>query len=115
LVFLQVQTHLRRNFSFARRASKPRRENADRFFGGSSFASQIARAPVERTQAVKDGAANAELRVAAELDFLPRIEFGEGVHQANDSGRNQIFNIHVLREPLVNAAGEKTYDRKMFQ
>ncbi len=55
-----------------------------------------------RVQAVENRAADAELCVAAaELYLLCGIEFCEGVHQSYHARRNQVFDIDVLRQPLV--------------
>jgi len=47
--------------------------------------------------------------------LLVRVELGEGVHQPHNPGRDQVFNVHMLGQALVNAAGQKAHDGQMLQ
>ena len=115
LVLVQIHAQLPGHLRLGRRVSQPRRENANRLLDGAALAAQLARAPVQGSETVQNRAPDTELGVAAELHLLGRIELGKGVHQTHHAGRNQVFDVHVLGKPLVNAAGQKTHDRQMLE
>jgi hypothetical protein len=46
---------------------------------------------------------------------LVGIELGEGVHQPHHAGRDQVLDVHMLGQPLVNAAGQKAHDGQMLE
>ena len=74
---------------------------------GACLATQLARAPVERAQPVQDGAANAELCVALELDVAARVEAIAGFHQTDHAGGDEIVELDVARQRLVELARDE--------
>jgi hypothetical protein len=77
---------------------------------GTALAPQFPGAPVEGAQVVQDGAADAELGVASELYLLGWIEFAESVEQADHTCAVEVFDGHMLRQPLMDAASDKAHD-----
>src|SRR5713226_2788397 len=68
LKFLEVHIQLRRDFLLVRRPAETGFQLKTRLFHALGLTAEIPRAPIHFTQAVQDGAANAELRVALQLD-----------------------------------------------
>ena len=115
LVILETNAHLRSDLGLARRTAEAGRQHADGLFDSAPLAAQFARAPIEGAQTVEDRAPDTELRVAAKLHLLFGIEFGKGVHQPDHARRDQILDVDVLRQPLMDAAREKTHDRQVLE
>ena len=115
LILIEPELHLGGNFGFARSPAEPRRQHADGLLDRAAFAPQLSRTPVESAQTVQNRAAYPELCVAAELHFFLGVELGEGIHETNHAGRNQVFNIDMLRQPFMNPPGKIAYDRQMFK
>jgi hypothetical protein len=115
LVLVEREIHLPSDLSLMRRPSHAGSQDADRLLDRTALAAQLARAPVERAQAVENRPADAELRIAAELHLLLRIELGESVQQPDYARRHEVFDIDVLRQPLMNAPGQEAHDRQMFE
>ena len=115
LIVLEIEAHLGGHLMLARRVPKARRQNPDRLFDCTALAAELARAPVEGPQTVKNRAPYAELRIAAELYFFGRVELGKGIEQSHHAGRDQVFDIDVLGQPLVNPAGEKANNRQVLE
>src|ERR1019366_2910917 len=115
LILSQRKPHLRGYLAFAWRITSACRKCPYCLFHRSAFTAQLARTPVQCSQAVKDRSPDTELRVASKLHLFGWIELGERVHQSNHASRDQVFNVHMLRKPFVNAAGKKTHDRQVLE
>src|SRR6516225_7888803 len=87
LITFEAQAHLLGRFCLAWRSAEPRSQDSNRLLGRPSLATKVSRTPVQRAQAVQNSASDSKLRVAPKLHLLPRIELGEGVHQADNAGR----------------------------
>ena len=59
--------------------------------------------------------ADPELRIALELHLLAVIELREGVDQPHHPGRDQVVQLHMLRQPLMDAARQIAHRRQMLQ
>src|SRR6266478_2751382 len=114
LQFVKVDAHLTGDFIFVGRASKPTGKLAVGGIDEAAFAAQLTRAPVEFAETVEDGAADAELGVRTELHVLREIELVESVDESDDAGMDQVFEGHVARQALVNAAGDVADLGKLF-
>ncbi len=95
--------------------SQPTRQLPNGLFDRAALASQLARAPVQSSQAIENCSPDAKLRIAAKLYFLGWIEFDESVHQSHHSRRDQILDVHMLGQPFVNSSGQKPHNRQMFE
>jgi hypothetical protein len=76
---------------------------------------EIARRPVELAQAVEDGAFDAVLCIAVERDALGLIVLHHSIEQTQHAGVNQVVEIHMHRQVLVHANGDRFDQRKMFE
>jgi len=114
LQLAKVDTHPVGDFIFIRRASELAGKLGAGGFDEAAFATQVARAPVEFAETVKDSAPDAELGVRTELHVLGQIELVEGVDESEDAGIDQVFEGHVARQPIVNAAGDVADMGKLF-
>ena len=63
-----------------RRTTETLGEGANRLFDGAALAAQLARTPVQGAQRIEDGATDAELGIALELDLLGVIELRKRIH-----------------------------------
>src|ERR1700722_9384941 len=57
-------------------------QRLDCLLNGPPLAPQLSGAPIERPQTIKNGTTDTKLRIGAEFNLLGRIEFTEGVEQA---------------------------------
>ena len=87
----------------------------DRLFQAARLAAQVARAPVHVAQAVEDGAPNTELGVGGEAHILAGVVLVHGIDQSHDAGMQQVVERNVLRQPLMNAAGDVFHLRQLLQ
>jgi hypothetical protein len=61
--------------------------------------------PVHRPQLVEHGAADAGHAVGLELDAAAQVEGVDGVHQAEDPGRDQVVEVDPLGQALPDPLG----------
>src|SRR5579883_2780767 len=115
MVITKLQTQLCSNLVFRRRSSQPCRQHADRLFDGPSLAAQIARAPVERPQTVKNGPAYTELSIAAKLHLLGWIKLLKRIQESKHPRTYQLFHFHMLRQPLMNTPCNVAHHRQVLQ
>ncbi|OPZ06382.1 MAG: hypothetical protein BWZ10_02963 [candidate division BRC1 bacterium ADurb.BinA364] len=84
-------------------------------FQPGGFLPRRARHPVQRPQLVEDRPFDAEFGVGFELDFARRLEFVDGVHQADDAGVDQVVEFDVRRQAAGDAVGHILDKRQVFQ
>ena len=53
--------------------------------------------------------------IGTKLHMFAAVEFVQSVDQSNHSGMEHIFEQHMTRQPLVNAAGNVTHLRQLLQ
>ena len=70
---------------------------------------------IHLAKAIENGAAYAEFRVVLELHVLAGIVFAHGVHQAEDSGVDEVFEQHLRRQAIVDAPGDVLHLRKVLE
>src|SRR6202789_744492 len=87
----------------------------DRILYGATLAAKLAWAPIQDPQRVQDCAPNAELRVTLELHLLVVVELAERVNQTYDASRDEIVQLHMLRQTLMNTMGEIAHRGKVFE
>lgn len=97
-----------------RRASEFRGEFTVDLFDLPSLAAEVAGAPVQLTQAVENGAANAKARIGPKLDSLAGIEFVHRVNEPENSSVHQVVKKNMGRQPIVDAARSEAALWKIF-
>ena len=78
-------------------------------------AAQITRRPIQLTKTVQNRALDAVLGVAGKRDLLIRIELAGGVEQTENTGVNQIVEIHMHGKIFVHANRDGLHQRQMLQ
>jgi hypothetical protein len=88
---LERYLKLRRDFRLGRVATEAAFAVENRLLEAARLATQRARTPIHLAKAIENGAAYAEFRVVLELYIFTGIVFAHRVHQAKDSGVDEIF------------------------
>ena len=96
---------LRGDFRFGGVAPEAAFAVLHRLFESPRLAAKRARTPIHLPKAIENRAAYAEFGIVLELNIFVRIVFAYGIHQAEDSGVNQIFKQHLGRQTIVDAPG----------
>ena len=76
---------------------------------------KIARRPVHIAQAVENRALDTVLRVALKGNLLVVVILQGSIEKPHDSRVRQIVQIHVDRKVFINAHGDSTHERQVFQ
>ena len=115
LVFDEFEAKFGSDLLLGRCAAEAVHERSNRFLDGATLAPKFAGTPVQGSERIENGAANAELRVTLELYLLGVVELGKGVDQADNAGGNEIVKLDVLRKSLVDSPCDVTDSRQVLE
>lgn len=76
---------------------------------------QIARSPIELTQAIQNGALDTMFGISVEDHILVRVVLGDGIEQPQDTGVGEIVQIHMHGQVLVYTNRDSFHQWQVFE
>ena len=111
---LELQLHLLGDLRFRRMPAELRFKSGSRVGDLAASPAHVARAPVGFAEAIKNRTAYAKFGEGFELHILRAVETAGGFEQSYDTGADEIFHFHMLRQPLANAGSNVIHLRQFL-
>ena len=105
--------HLLGQFVLVGRAAEPGFERLHRLVELAGLGADQPRHPVHGPQFVEHGAADARHAVGLELHAARQVEGVDGVHQAEDAGRDQVVQLDAFGQPRPDPLAVVLHQRQV--
>ncbi len=115
MVFVERNAELERDFLFGWTALETLLGLAHGGFDLFGFAAFLPGSPIQAAQAVEDGPANLVFGVGFQLHVEARVEVINRRDQAQHTGRDQVFQADVFRQPLLNPPRDEPHLGQVLQ